>query len=290
MAKRPLLPAAAAALTCVFVCGCAAQPVRAKDPRDPWERVNRATWSFDYGFYTKIAVPVSRYYVRKVPAPIRRGVSNFVSNFQYPIVIVNDLLQAKFKQTASDTGRLLLNSTVGLGGVLDPGTAAGLIRHDNDLGLTFGVWGISPGPYFVLPFLGPSDVRDTVGRVADSFYIAPQYYLTLPYALGFDALYVIDLGANTVLPQMDLLEEQNVFDKYAFVRNVYLQQRSYLIHGSQPKSEEQQEEELEKSLQDEGETGTEPSAAPKPNSNPSPNANPTPNANQSPNPNGAQPH
>ncbi len=293
MAKRPLLPATAAAVACVFVCGCASQPVRAKDPRDPWERMNRATWSFDYGFYTKIAVPISRFYVREVPAPVRHGLSNFVNNFQYPVVIVNDLLQGKFKRTASDTGRFVLNSTVGLGGVLDPGTAAGLVRHDNDLGVTLGVWGVHPGPYFVLPFLGPSDVRDTFGRVADSYYIAPQYYLSFPYNLAFDALYAIDLGANTVLPQVDLLEEQHVFDKYAFVRNVYLQQRNYLIHGSSPKTEEQQEEELEKSLQDtEGDTGTQPSPPPgetsaigTPAPAPGPNSNPKPN----PNPNGTPP-
>lgn len=262
MAKSSLLPATAAALACVILCGCASQPVRAKDPRDPWERMNRATWNFDYGFYEKVAVPVSRFYIRHVPQPVRHGVSNFVSNFQYPVVIVNDLLQAKFKTTASDTGRFLLNSTLGLAGILDPGTAAGLAKHDNDLGVTFGVWGIHPGPYFVLPFLGPSDVRDTVGRVADSYYISPQYYLSLPYELGFDALYAFDLGANTLVPQLDLLQQQNIFDKYAFVRNAYLQQRDYMVHGTSIKSQEQQEEELEKSLQDTGDTGAETSTPP----------------------------
>jgi phospholipid-binding lipoprotein MlaA len=257
----------AAALILVLLCavlgGCATQPVREKDPRDPWQGFNRSIWNFDYGFYEKVGLPIARGYIRVVPQPVRHGVTNFVANAEYPIVIVNDLLQGKIKQTGSDTGRFLLNSTVGLAGLLDPGTAAGLVRHDNDLGMTFGVWGLPPGPYLVVPFVGPTTIRDGIGRLADG-YISPQYYINdIWVELGFDALYVLDVGATTLVPEWDLLQAQHVYDSYTFVRNVYLQRRDYLIHGQSPKSEQQQEEDLEKSLEESaGESPAPPASAP----------------------------
>ncbi len=233
-----------------LLAGCASQPIRHKDPRDPWERMNRAVWGFDLAFVRKVALPVGHTYTRVTPHFAQVGIGNFFDNAQYPVVIVNDFLQAKLKIGFSDTGRFLMNSTVGIGGFLDPAVTVGLAKNDNDFGRTLGTWGVSPGPYLVLPFLGMSDVRDLIGRVPDG-YLSPQNYIENTWAyIGVYAVYILDLDARTLIPQYNLLESQHPFDEYAFARNAYLEHREYEIHGGSPKSQEQQEEELEKSLED----------------------------------------
>ena len=108
-------------------------------------------------------------YVHVVPQPIRTGVTNFFANLNTPTVMVNDALQGKFKRRGNDLGRFLLNTTVGLGGILDPATSAGLDRNDEDFGLTLGHWGVHPGPFLELPILGPSDLRDGPSKVVDTY-------------------------------------------------------------------------------------------------------------------------
>ncbi len=248
-AGRAALALLSAAL---LLAGCASQPIQHKDPRDPWERMNRAVWGFDIDFVHKVALPVGHVYTRVTPQFAQVGIGNFFDNAQYPIVIVNDFLQAKFKTGLGDTGRFLVNSTVGIAGFLDPASNVGLAKNDNDFGRTLGTWGVHPGPYLVLPFLGMSDVRDFVARVPDG-YLSPQNYINdIWIYLGVYALYVLDLDARTLIPQYNLLESQHPFDEYAFARNAYLQHREFLIHGQSTQSEEQQEEELEKSLEDSG--------------------------------------
>src|SRR5581483_2458006 len=148
-----IIPARAVLLACALLAGCASQPVTHKDPRDPFERVNRVTYKFNDAVVQNVAKPVGHTYTRVVPQFMRTGLSNFIDNTQTPEIIVNDFLQAKFKAGFSDIGRFLLNSTVGVAGLLDPATAAGLPKDDNDFGRTLGTWGIHPGPYLVLPFL-----------------------------------------------------------------------------------------------------------------------------------------
>ncbi|HUN27590.1 MAG TPA: VacJ family lipoprotein [Steroidobacteraceae bacterium] len=237
-------------IVAAVVSGCATQPVAHKDPRDPWERSNRAVWNFDMRLYHKVAQPVGSTYTRVTPHFLQVGIGNFFDNAQYPVVFVNDFLQAKFKTGLTDTGRFIMNSTIGLGGLFDPAAAAGIPKNDNDFGRTLGTWGVPPGPYLVLPFVGPSDIRDTAGKVPDG-YLSLQNYLGYTWEnLGVQTVYFLDLDARTVIPVYRLLESQHPFDQYAFARNAYLQQRQYLIRGQSVKTEEQQEEELERSLQD----------------------------------------
>ncbi len=232
--------------------GCASPPIRHKDPRDPWERMNRAIWGFDLAFVHKVALPVGHTYMRVTPHFAQVGIGNFFDNAQYPVVIVNDFLQAKFRTGFGDTGRFVMNSTVGIGGFLDPASSVGLPKDDNDFGRTLGTWGVGPGPYLVLPFLGMSDVRDFVGRVPDG-YLSPQNYINdIWIYLGVYAVYLLDLDARTLIPQYNLLESQHPFDEYAFARNAYLEHREFEIHGQSTQSEQQQEEQLEKSLDDSG--------------------------------------
>lgn len=234
----------------VLLAGCATAPVRHPDPRDPLERVNRAMWRFDLGLVRKVALPADHVYRRVIPRFARVGLGNIFDNAEYPIVFVNDFLQAKFKTGLEDTGRFLVNSTVGIGGILDPATHVGLAKNDNDFGRTLGTWGVPPGPYLVVPFLGTSDVRDLLGRVPD-IYLSPDTYInSLWIYLGVETAYVIDLNSRSIVPTYDLLQSQHPFDPYGFARNAYLSRRRFLIHGQSPQSEEQQEEELEKSLED----------------------------------------
>jgi phospholipid-binding lipoprotein MlaA len=264
MQNRSCIAALALCLTTSLLIGCASQPIAHKDPRDPWERMNRGTYAFNDTILRKAGLPFARGYNRVVPKFIRAGVSNFMSNVNYPQVFVNDFLQAKFKTGFSDTGRFVMNSTVGIGGLLDPASSAGLAKNDNDFGRTLGTWGVHGGPYLVLPFLGPSGVRDALGKVPDS-YLSPFHYARNNYVTyGSWVLYGIDELADTVLPAYDLLDAQHPYDPYAFMRNAYLQRREYQIHGTSSKSEEDLEKELEESAPDDSSSGSAPAKSPQP--------------------------
>jgi phospholipid-binding lipoprotein MlaA len=215
----------ALSMVLLTLLGCSAAPAK-KDPRDPWERVNRSTYKFNDTLDKAVLRPVAHGYQNVTPQFVRTGVSNFMDNLGYPLVIVNDLLQARFKTFARDTGRLLINTTLGIGGLLDPATPAGLEKTENDFGLTFGRWGIPKGPYFVIPFLGPSDVRDGLGRIPGA-YLSPQNYINdawVQYSIWLVSL----LDARYRLLPTDTLID-NAYDPYLFVKNAYLQRRDYLL-------------------------------------------------------------
>ena len=208
--------------------GCAAVPRAERDPRDPWQRMNRVTFRFDMNFYNDIGTPVARTYVRVVPDPIRLGISNFFSNLEYPTVIVNDLLQWKLKDFARDTGRLVVNTTLGFGGLFDPAVYLGMPHENRDFGQTFGKWGIGTGPYLVLPFFGPSDVRDTVGLVPEE-YTTPMHYVQNTWAdWGTRGAGVINTDAQ-LQPTISLIRKS--MDPYAFARHAYLAQRRFMVKG-----------------------------------------------------------
>ena len=195
-------------------------------PQDPWESWNRGVYKVNDKLDRAIAKPVAKAYVRVVPKPVRTGVTNFFDNLTTPTVMINDALQGKFLAAANDLGRFLLNSTVGIGGILDPATSAGLAHNDEDFGQTLGHWGVHPGPFVELPILGPSDLRDAPSRVVDS-YTNPRQYIKnsyVKYGLYLPAL--VDKRAE-LLSLDDTL--QKVYDPYAFVRDAYLQHRAYLV-------------------------------------------------------------
>ena len=215
--------------TTTALSGCATLPAgHQPDPRDRFERMNRSIYAFNVTFDRAILHPAAVGYVKVTPTPVRHSVSNFLSNLTYPRTIINDVLQAKFRDGANDLARLLMNSVIGIGGLFDPASRAGLDRHVEDFGLTLGRWGVQNGPFVMLPFLGPSSVRDTFGLIPDEG-MNPGWYLTNPYASwGLFALSAIEIRVALFPTDKPI---QSAFDPYAFVRNAYLQHRDYLVHG-----------------------------------------------------------
>ncbi len=226
-----------AVMACMTVLtACVTLPAGHKpDPRDRFERMNRSIYAFNVAFDRAILRPAAVGYVKVTPTPVRRSVSNFLSNLAYPRTIINDGLQAKFRDGANDLARLLMNSVIGIGGLFDPASRAGLDRHVEDFGLTLGRWGVQTGPFVMLPFLGPSSVRDTVGLIPDEA-MNPGWYISNPYASwGLFVINAIDIRVALFPTDKPIA---SAFDPYAFVRNAWLQHRDYLVHGESATPEE----------------------------------------------------
>lgn len=223
----------AALLSTLLLAGCAttAAPPGDRHPQDPWEPYNRAVFQFNRKVDRAILRPVSKGYVRVTPAPVREGVGNFFDNLGAPVDIVNLLLQGKPGDGARATGRFVLNSTVGLLGVFDVASRAGIPNYDEDFGQTFGVWGWEKSRYFVVPFFGGTTIRDSLGYVPDSY--ANLAWREIDNDELFYSLVALDLVhlRSLVLSQEKTVEE--AFDKYKLFRDSYLQRRSYLIHDGQ---------------------------------------------------------
>jgi phospholipid-binding lipoprotein MlaA len=215
--------AATAAL--LLLGGCAALPAGKRDPRDPFERVNRSIYRFNVAADHAVLRPAARAWQASVPLPVRRSLKNFVTNLGYPTTIINDLLQGKFGDGDADFARLLINSIGGLG-FFDPAARLGLERHDEDFGQTLGKWGVPAGPFVMLPFLGPSSTRDAPSLVVDE-YTNGRHYLTDPYVNW--GLWLTDkLNLRVSLLPTDRVVE-TAYDPYTFTRNAWLQRREYQV-------------------------------------------------------------
>jgi phospholipid-binding lipoprotein MlaA len=256
---RPIALCGALLLLALLTACATLPPGATRDPQDPLERINRTTFKFDDVVAHKVALPIARGYQAVTPKFIRRGIANVFENAHTPVIIVNDLLQGKFGAMGQETGRLVLNSTLGLGGLLDPATQLGLLKEDNDFGRTLGTWGVHPGPYLVLPLFGPSDLRDGLAKLVDHFGAPQNYIRNKPIFYGVEAVSVVNTFSESLLPTYQLLDQQNAYDRYAFSRNAYLQQRNFLIHGDNGKVD-QEELDLQKSLQDDSAPAPAPTA------------------------------
>jgi phospholipid-binding lipoprotein MlaA len=231
IARRLRLAVVCAVVGLGVLGGCASTG----DPRDPLEPLNRGIYQFNDGVDTMLLKPAAEVYQGVVPSLVRTGVSNVFANLNDVIVALNNLLQGKFTTALSDAGRVLVNTTVGLLGIFDVATPAGLEKHDEDFGQTLGWWGIGDGPYLVLPFLGASNVRDTVGRVGD-YKTDPVTYIDPTRDRN------IVQGLRLVARRADLLSASRILavaaiDEYEFVRDAYLQRRRNLIHDGNPPRE-----------------------------------------------------
>ncbi len=205
------------------------------NPVDPYEQSNRKIHAFNLVFDKLVLKPPAKLYTAIVPPPIRKGINNVYRNINLCPTIANDLLQADFTQTFKDTWRLIINSSLGIGGIFDPASTCQLPAHTNDLGLTFAKWGDKSSPFVIIPFLGPSTIRDGMGMLFDTL-LTPYFYIPQDATIyGILALRYVDLRSQ--LFDTEKLMEQSL-DQYAFLRDAYLQNRNYLITGKQENASE----------------------------------------------------
>lgn len=205
------------------------------NPKDPIEGFNRAMFAFNEGLDTVLIKPVAQGYDTVLPTPVRTGVTNFFGNIADLFIGVNNLLQGKADQAVSDLGRVVINSTIGILGLFDVATEAGLEKHEEDFGQTFGRWGMGDGAYVVIPVFGPRTVRDTAGLVLD---VAADPVGNVDHVATRNsllALRMIDTRAD-LLPADKVIEEA-ALDKYSYVRDGYLQRRRNLVHDGNPPRE-----------------------------------------------------
>jgi phospholipid-binding lipoprotein MlaA len=228
------LRAAAAVLVAMLAAGCAATPGRTVVD-DRWEGLNRKVYKFNDTVDRAALKPAAEGYRKITPRWMRLGIGNFLGNLEYPATLVNQFLQGKPKEGFRDTGRFLLNSTLGVAGLFDVATAVGLEANDEDLGQTLAVWGVGSGPFVNLPFFGPSNLRDAPSRMAD-FFLDPLTYVEVPWEAlwGKRALDIVHSRAE--LLQLDGTL-QRTYDPYAFIRDAWIQQREFAIFDGNPPPE-----------------------------------------------------
>ncbi|MDH4022611.1 MAG: VacJ family lipoprotein [Gammaproteobacteria bacterium] len=204
---------------------------------DPFEPVNRVVYRVNDLGDRYLLRPAAVGYTRGTPRQFRSGIRNAFSNLRYPITIVNALLQGKFAQAGHDSGRFLLNSTVGLGGFLDPATRIGLGENDEDFDQTMAVWGLAQGPYLVIPLLGPRTTRHAFSELVDA-PLSPFVSIAngeLSVSLGLWLIYQVDGRSRLLDADQQVFE---AFDPYLFVRDAYYQHRQYrALDGDVPEDD-----------------------------------------------------
>ncbi len=221
----------------LFLTACASiQQTERVAKVDPFERMNRAVFSFNETADQYVIKPVAEAYRFLLPEFVRTGVTNFFSNINDVLIAANNLLQGKPSHAVSDVGRFLVNSTIGILGFFDIATDIGLDKNHEDFGQTLAVWGVGDGPYVVLPFFGPSNVRDTVGLVVDieTDFMINTNKLNSDEKIAVNGLRIINRRAD-LLDAGQLLEDA-AFDKYSFLRDGYMQRRRSQIYDGEPPS------------------------------------------------------
>lgn len=248
--------AAASLLSVMVLAGCSsAQGYKAEyrdggygayeyesEVSDPLERVNRTTFAVNDAIDRAVLEPVARGYRAVVPRPVRTGIRNFLRNLRSPVNIANQALQGDIDGVARDVTRTALNTVVGVGGLIDVGTAAGIKYEYEDFGQTLAVWGVGHGPYLVLPLLGSSSARDTAGMLVDGYADPVRLYL---YNTDREEWYFARVAMQTVDKREELLDalddlRRNSFDFYAALRSAYYQKRAALARDDNPDTVSQQ--------------------------------------------------
>lgn len=213
----------------VALCAGAAHSQAAAEVYDPWEGFNRKVFAFNDGLDSYLLKPLAKGYRAITPRPLETGISNMFDNLLEIRNLVNDLLQGDLAQAGNDSGRLLINTTVGVAGLFDVATHLGLPESDGeDFGQTLAMWGVGQGPYLVLPLLGSSTLRDSLGKPANSLLNPIRYVDHVPTRNSIYGVDIIDTRAG-------LLDAETLIsgDKYTYVRDAYLQRRDFLINNGE---------------------------------------------------------
>lgn len=245
-----LMRAVPLVLVAFLAAGCATAPGRTTN-EDPYEGFNRGVYKFNDTLDRAALKPVAKGYRKVTPGFVRTGIGNVLSNLEYPGTFVNQFLQGKWVLGFRDTGRFLLNSTLGVAGIFDVATPLGLEKNDEDFGQTLAFWGVSSGPFINLPLLGPSSMRDAPSRAFD-WFTNPLQYTDLPWEAewGQRVIEVVH-SRSELLPLDETL--QRTYDPYAFIRDAWAQQREFNIYDGNPPPET-----LEDVMEEEGVEEAEP--------------------------------
>ncbi len=221
-------------LLSLLAAGCASSPGRTTND-DPYEGFNRGVYKFNDTLDRAALKPIAKGYRKVTPGFVRAGVGNVLSNLEYPGTFVNQFLQGKWLLGFRDTGRFLLNSTLGIAGIFDVATPLGLEKNDEDFGQTLAFWGVSSGPFINLPLLGPSSMRDAPARALD-FLTNPLQYTEVPWEADW-GMRVINIvhSRSELLPLDETL--QRTYDPYAFIRDAWAQQREFNVFDGNPPPE-----------------------------------------------------
>jgi phospholipid-binding lipoprotein MlaA len=219
-----------------LLAGCAAAPNK-DDPLEPW---NRAMYQVHQVVDGNVVKPIAKAYVAVTPELIRTGVSNFFGNIDDLFTGINNVLEGRGNQAGDDFGRVLLNSTFGIGGIFDLASMMGINKDQKDFGITFGKWGAPPGPYLFVPLFGPTTVRDGTGTLLRLFvgpigYIPDVALRNSIYGVGYVDARAQALAAESVL-------ETAALDRYRFLRNAYLKARRYQVYNGKPPPEEDEDD------------------------------------------------
>lgn len=215
----------------VGLTGCA---TTANNPKDPFEGFNRAMFAVNEGI-DAVVKPVAKGYDAAAPLPVKVVIGNFFGNLWDLWTAANNLLQGKGQDAVSDVGRVLVNSTLGIGGAFDVASDMGLSKHSEDFGQTLGRWGVGDGPYFYWPVIGPRTTRDTAGWLVDNFYDPVRRVDNIPLRNSLAGIRLIDTRAS-LLPS-DKVVDEAAFDRYNYIRDAYLQHRRNMIFDGNPPRE-----------------------------------------------------
>lgn len=232
--SRPIpqrrLAMAGSVAAALLLGGCAS--VETSSPRDPWEGYNRGMFAFNEAVDGALLKPVAYAYRDLTPEPVRSCIGNIFGNLNDAWSALNSFLQGRPHDFANSLGRVLFNSTMGLGGCIDVASKNGAHRIPNDLGTTLGVWGMGSGPYVVLPFLGASSVRDTTATVTSMATISPRTPIfeisNVPVRNTLLGVYVVDMREGLI--DADEVVNRTALDRYSFIRDAYLQRRDALVN------------------------------------------------------------
>ena len=225
-------------LATLLLAGCVTQPVITANPQDPWEASNRSVYAFNDALDRAVFKPVAEGYAFITPQPVRSCINNIFLNLGEVWSFINSSIQGRHEDALNTMGRFLLNSTMGIGGCFDLASMNGAKRISNDFGVTLGVWGISSGPYMVLPILGGTTLRDGTGKIPDLYFNQYGYGQMVPNVNVRNSIY----GFEIVERREALLDVTNMVDRtapdpYSFIRDAYLKKRAAQIRGTTSEAE-----------------------------------------------------
>ena len=208
-------------------------PIFGEEINDPFEDLNRDIFIFNEKLDEKLLKPAALTYRKVTPQFARTGVTNFFNNIEEIDTTINQVLQGEIKYAFNDASRFVINSTIGLLGLIDVASKMGLERHEEDFGQTLGVWGFDSGPYIMIPFLGPSNPRDLLSRPISSF-------LSGTFAMEDNDVKITLVGIDALETRERLLDAETLIigDKYIFVKDAYIQSREYEINNGSTEDDE----------------------------------------------------